>query len=149
MSAPIGNKNALGNEGGRPPMFSTPEEMDERVDEYFETGRETKRFYTDKGIPYDVPVFTITGLALFLGFSSRQSLCDYAEKIEFVDTIKRAKTRIEMKYEENLSFPGCTGSIFALKNMDWHDKTEMDHTSKGNEISIAPIQWVNGSNTDK
>ena len=149
MGAAKGNKNAIGNKGGQPPYYNNPDDLQAKIDEYFETGRETKRFYTEKGTPYDVPVFTITGLALFLGFSSRQSLLDYEGKIEYFDIIKKAKTKVEMKYEENLSFPGCTGSIFALKNMNWRDKTDIDHTTNGKDISIAPITWVNGDNPDK
>jgi hypothetical protein len=32
-----------------------------------------------------------------------------------------------MNYEENLMDKACTGSIFALKNMGWSDKSEIDH----------------------
>lgn len=149
MPAPFGNKNALGNDGGRPPMYSSAEEMQKKVDEYFEFGANKKTFYTKEGDEYQVPVYTVTGLAYYLGFSTRQSLLDYAEKVEFVDVIKRAKLRIEMAYEEGLQFPNCTGHIFALKNMGWNDKQEVDHTSKGEKISITPIEWVKSGNKDQ
>lgn len=139
MGAPKGNKNAIGNNGGSPPYFTDPNEMQKKVDDYFEFGANKKSFYTKDGEEYKVTVYTVTGLALYLGFSTRQSLLDYAEKVEFVDIIKKAKTRIEMAYEEGLQFPNCTGNIFALKNMGWADKQEFDHTSDGNPISINII----------
>lgn len=33
---------------------------------------------------------------------------------------------IEMSYEEKLNTKGVAGAIFALKNMGWKDKAEMD-----------------------
>ena len=75
-----------------------------------------------------IPIYTISGLAYFLGFNSRSSFYEYENKVEFTDIIKKARLRIEMNYEENLIDKACTGSIFALKNMGWSDKTEIDHT---------------------
>ena len=62
-----------------------------------------------------VPCPTMTGLALFLGFCSRQSMYDYEEKSQFSYTIKRARTFIECEYEKMLHNGQCTGAIFALK----------------------------------
>lgn len=111
MGAPKGNKNALGNEGGRPPMFGTPEELQNKISEYF--AREGKK--------------SICGLAYYLGFESRQSFYDYEKKVEFTYNIKRARLKIEQIYEENLQGNNATGSIFALKNMDWQDKSTVDN----------------------
>ena len=41
---------------------------------------------------------------------------------EFLDTIKRAKLRIEAYYEEYLVENHAAGAIFALKNFGWSDK---------------------------
>lgn len=126
MPAPKGNKNALGNEGGRPALFSSPEELQAKVDAYFNGGANKKEYPTLAG-SVEIPIYTISGLAYFLGFTSRQSFYDYENRVEFSDTIKKARLRIEMNYEENLIDKACTGSIFALKNMGWSDKTEIDH----------------------
>lgn len=100
--------------GGRPRKYNTAEELQEAIDAYFE---ETK----------DV---TITGLALFLGFESRQSLYDYAEQEQFSYIIKRAKFKVEHAYELRLiNSSSPTGAIFALKNMGWKDKTEREITT--------------------
>jgi hypothetical protein len=111
MAAPIGNKYAIGNEGGRPAHYETPEDLRIRCIAFFDN-------CTDHNIKA-----TITGLALYLGFSSRSSLDDYEKRNdEFSYIIKRAKLAVENSYE----LSGQTFDIFALKNMGWKDKTEMD-----------------------
>ena len=108
-------------------MFATPESLQLKIDGYFNGGAHKKTYVGLTG-PFEVPIFTICGLAYYLGFASRQSLSDYEDKIEFTDIIKRARLRIEMNYEESLQDKSPAGSIFALKNMGWHDKTEVDAT---------------------
>lgn len=97
---------------GRPALYQTPEELQHKVDEYLET--------------FDLSQRTVTGLALFLGFESRQSLYDYEQDSQFSYIIKKAKLNIEHAYEMRLNNGNCTGAIFALKNMGWKDKTEQD-----------------------
>lgn len=107
------------NKGGHPPIFETPEEMQGKIDEYFNLfQKQESTIYGSKP--------TRTGLALFLGFSSRQSLYDYKNKKEFSYTIKKALLALEMIYELMLSGKNATGAIFALKNIGWSDKQEID-----------------------
>lgn len=127
MPAPIGNKNALGNEGGRPPLYDDPDTMQQAINEYFDDCPDKRDIVVGLGT-IEMPVYTICGLAYHLGFESRQSFYDYEKIVKFTYIIKRARLRIESKYEQNLQFNNATGSIFALKNMDWSDKTEIDHT---------------------
>lgn len=138
MGAPLGNKFAIGNNGGRPPIYATPEELQAEVDGYFkyiegeqgertvinENGIEVKETYW---VRYPEPR-TVTGLTLYLGFSDRCSLDDYEKKDEFSHIIKRARKMVEYGYELNLHADKPTGSIFALKNMGWKDKTETEHS---------------------
>lgn len=126
MAAPKGNKNALGNDGGRPALFNSPQELQSMVDAYFNGGANLREYPTAVGI-VKIHVYTISGLTYFLGFNSRSTFYEYENKVEFSDIIKKARLRIEMNYEENLIDKACTGSIFALKNMGWSDKTEIDH----------------------
>jgi hypothetical protein len=126
MAAPKGNKNAVGNEGGRPPFYDDPDELQRKINEYFDDCPDHKDMIVGEG-RIEIRVFTICGLAYHLGFESRQSFYEYEKKIEFSYILKRARLRIEMKYEQNLQFNNATGSIFALKNMDWSDKSEIDH----------------------
>lgn len=127
--APKGNKNAVGNEGGRPALFNSPGELQKAIDDYFNGGANKRLIIVGLGT-MEIPCYTICGLAYYLGFVSRQSFYDYEKNIVFSDIIKKARLRIEMAYEERLADTGCTGAIFALKNMDWHDKTETQHSGE-------------------
>jgi hypothetical protein len=131
--APIGNKNAVGNNGGAPSLFKTPEELQAKIDEYFNGGANKKLYPTALGGIVEIPCYTLCGLAYFLGFEDRQSLYDYKERVEFSCVIKKARLRIEMMYEENLNEKSPAGSIFALKNMGWHDKQELTGAD-GNDL---------------
>lgn len=131
---------------GRPSLFNTNEELEEKVNEYFtylqgEFEMITKR--DDDGDPYEEKVWgrypenaTITGLALFLGFESRQSVYDYEKNGEFSYTIKRARLHVENMYEQALLSKNSTGAIFALKNFGWTDKQEIVNTNYNHDEDI-------------
>ncbi|MFC0235502.1 terminase small subunit [Fictibacillus phosphorivorans] len=103
---------------GRPLKFRTVEEMQEKINAYFEE--------CDK----NEDPYTITGLALALD-TSRETLLDYEDKDEFSDTVKKAKLKCE-NYAEKFLFKGknVVGSIFNLKNnyKRWVDKQEIVKT---------------------
>lgn len=123
---------------GRHPFFETPEELQAAIDKYFNGGLKIKDIIVGKGANKQVikvPVPTITGLCIFLGFESRQSFYAYEQKPEFCYTIKKARLFIEREYEEQLQIGNTIGAIFALKNMGWFDKQEIDHTTKGESIN--------------
>lgn len=135
------NKHA----GGRPPIFADPEALKAKVDDYFVWVQGEKEIIINqKGEPEEKwkrfpKHVTITGLALHLGFESRQSIYDYEEKGEFSYIIKNARLRVEENYEQNLHGNNCTGSIFALKNMGWKDKTETALTDPDGNALPPPI----------
>jgi len=106
----------LKNLGGRPRHYKTPEEFEAKIYEYQEHCEKANQ-----------PV-TWTGLALFMGFSSRQSIDEYANYDGFSDCVKKAKTFIEWHYEMRLCGDRPTGAIFALKNFGWKDKSELEQT---------------------
>jgi len=118
----------MANPIGRPRKYETPEAFDAKVDEY--------RWYCKEE---NEPV-TWTGLALFLGFSSRQSIDEYLNYEGFSDSVKRAKALVEWHYEMRLCGEKPTGAIFALKNMGWSDRQELAHTSP--DGSMTPITVV-------
>lgn len=136
MAAESGNQYAIGNNGGRPAIYNTPEELLSMCNQYFLWilgERAIKKEDDTEIIEWErIPEnATITGLALFLGFCDRQSLNDYEKKEEFSFIIRRAKARVEMEYEKALrSDKSPTGSIFVLKNMGWKDKTEQELTGR-------------------
>ena len=131
---------------GRPLKYKTAEEMQAGIDEYFELCQ-PKPMTDDEGfilkdksgnpvIELNPP--TITGLALHLGFESRQSLYEYEQRKEFTYTLRRARMKCENWLERN----GLSGNtpptmaIFALKNYGWSDKQEIEHSGKQEIIYI-------------
>jgi hypothetical protein len=113
-------------EVGRPPVFKTVEEFHHKVEEYFRfiQGEKSGRKWIRKPEPP-----TVTGLALFVGFESRQSFYDYEKDGQFSYTVKKARLRVENAYEKGLHAAFPAGSIFALKNFGWADKTEVTNNN--------------------
>lgn len=106
--------------GGRPRKYDSPEQMQVAIEEYF----------TCDGEP------TVTGLALALGFTSRNALYAYEGYTEeYFGILKIARLRVENRYEKSLARKGihAAGPIFALKNMGWKD------TQSVNIESLPPI----------
>ena len=127
------------NIGGRPPHFDSPEKMAEMIEAYFKEGANHRVYVVGKGKEQKevkVMLYTITGLAYYLGFESRQSFYDYEKRQGFSYIIKKARLRVEQNYEELLQMGVGAGAIFALKNMDWKDKQDMDVTSEGKQITF-------------
>lgn len=89
---------------------------------------------------------TSTGLALAVGFSNRSSLLKYKKDKDYTYIIERAMTWIEHGYEQQLA-DGRDGSgiIFALKNFNWSDKQELDHTSSDSSMRPSVVQLVSPS----
>ena len=123
---------------GATPRYKNPEEIEALIDAYFKecdgvpyTDENGQPLTTEKGaIIYKTPPKppTVTGLALALGFTTRQALLNYQGKENFVDTISRAKTVIE-EYAERRLFDrdGCNGAKFSLANnfKGWSEKQEI------------------------
>lgn len=99
---------------GRPRIIESPAEMERLVEEYVTTCHEEEE------------PLTLTGMILHLGLSSRQSLDQYGERPEFTESVKKAKLVIENQYERKLDRDKPAGAIFALKNMGWSDRREVE-----------------------
>lgn len=123
---------------GRPPKYKTKEELQQKIDAYFEgckgeilKGADGKPMVDKYGVPIVVGArpLTITGLALSLGFTSRQALLNYQGKPEFVDTVTRAKAIVEQYAEERLyDKDGANGAKFSLANNfdGWKEKQQIE-----------------------
>lgn len=128
---------------GRPANYETPEELQKKIDEYFDGGYRTIRRVIN-GVGVEVPDITITDLVIYLGFADRTSFYDYEKKEEFAYTIKRARSFIEREYESLLKV-NSTGAIFALKNFGWTDKTETEVYGKnGGAIGLSLVKDLLG-----
>lgn len=137
------------NKVGRPATYKTVEEMQARIDAYFNScyGEyvidDEGNLMTDKnGHPVMTKPrpLTITGLALALGFTGRQALLNYEDKEEFVDTIKKAKSRIEQYAEERLfDKDGVNGAKFNLSNnfKGWSEKQQID-----SNVNLSPVVFT-------
>lgn len=125
---------------GRPLKFKSPEELETKIQEYFKWAIENKKH------------ITITGLAWYLD-TNRLTLLHYENsmdnewlnklddkvKLEYVNTIKRAKGKIEMECEEGLYHKeSVVGTIFALKNnYGWVDKQEIVQTNREIKVELT------------
>lgn len=134
----------------RKPFYKTPEEMQKAIDNYFLLCQ-GKPFLDENGdvlrdkygeiILQDAKPPTVTGLALALGFTSRQALLNYQAKRAFVDTVTRAKSRVEEYTEERLfDREGQRGAEFSLThNFKWIDKKDEEETKSGGVVLLAPV----------
>jgi hypothetical protein len=127
---------------GRPRKYDNPQELEDAVYKYFE------QFEGDGESLRKSP--TVAGLALYLGFESRQSIYDYAENGNFSYIIKKALLQFEDFHESALNNNNVTGHVFWLKNHGWKDKSEVDNTLN---IKSAFVEFGDGNgegdDTDK
>jgi len=122
--------------GGRPLKFQSVEELEVKIQAYFDEVA-SKAIVLEDGKVIQEPL-TITGLALALD-TTRQTLMEYQERDEFIDTIKRAKTVVENFAEKRLFGNNSTGAIFALKNFGWKDKSESEITGKDGAPLVSDV----------
>lgn len=134
---------------GRPALFNTVEELEAKIQEYFDSLNGEFHYEADpEDESNDIKVYdrdpeppSITGLCLFLGFESRQSFHDYGNNPEFSYTIKRARLMIEHKYELSGQYAKNPAfQVFALKNLGWSDRQEIDMKSNIH-LSDEPITF--------
>ena len=111
-----------------PKKMLSPDQVEELSAEYFTTCKSSQE------------PLTITGLALALGFSTRQSVYDYMKDPDYQQAMGRAYLRIEHSYELQLAGGrGDGGVVFALKNFGWSDKQEIEHSEK--VVDTGEHEW--------
>ena len=126
-------------ERGRPRKYDTAEELEMAVFNYFKQFDEVENIEDLRKKP------TVAGLALHLGFASRQSIYDYSESGDFSYVIKKALLALEDYHESALSGNNVTGHVFWLKNHGWADKRELD----GNiDVTQLVIEAIDDETTD-
>lgn len=105
-------------EVGRPPKFSSVEQLESLIESYFEDCKQRNE-----------PPF-ITEMCVWLD-TSRKVLLEYENKPEFSNTIKRAKQRCEAAIEKGMltNKMNATGAIFNLKNnYGWEERIKQDNS---------------------
>lgn len=140
--------------GGRPPLYTTVEELKKIVDEYFEWCDNASKKVVDKdGTEYQIShpaPYTMSGLARRLGMS-RETLVQYGKKDGFSDTIKEARAKVEEDVETRMNDKErfTAGLIFNAKNnFGWKDRTETDLTTGGKPIPILSDVHQDNSNRE-
>lgn len=106
----------MAHAGGRPLKFKSVEELQNKIDAYFE-------YCDSNNKPY-----TVSGLALALD-TDRITLIRYEERDEFSNTIKRAKQKVENQFEERAICGeyNPTMAIFLMKNnFKYEDKVQQE-----------------------
>ena len=124
MAAPKGNQFwKLAKNPGSKPLFKSVDEFIQLANEYFKKN--------------DGGKISWIGLCLAVGASSRQTLESYKKGDhgkEFIDPIKNALLVVENYYEEKLD---GAKAIFVLKNFNWKDSQQIEHSVDKETISHA------------
>ncbi len=156
------------NKGGKPLLFDTPEKLEKALNDYFDSITITELEYRtvkvgedDEGKPiyeqepilnnkgtqvtrtryYENP--SILAMCRYIG-TTRETIREYEMRDGYVDTIKKAKARVE-EYLENELYrkEQVTGIIFNLKNnFGWKDKQEIEtsgETTVNNRVDLTAI----------
>lgn len=133
---------------GRKLRFPTPESMQEAIDAYFKdcageplTDADGQLVFNKYGEPVFINVkpLTVTGLALALGFTTRQSLLDYQGRGKYKEIVEAAKLKIENYAEMRLyDKDGWNGAKFNLQNnfRHWDAEKAAQDDKKGPAINI-------------
>ena len=118
-------------------MTISAEELKLQVDDYFRRVEASGGFQIGQ-VVYTDRKPTLTGLALFLGFSSTSVFKKYKENPKYSDVIEYALLRVENRYEQLLQ-DGVTTAKIGLKRLgDWEDETSVTHKVTINDV-IANI----------
>lgn len=139
-------------QAGKRAKYGTPEEMQKKIDEYFSKYENPLPLIDAKGnvlldktgkpiYKEDIP--TSSGLAYHLGFNSRCSLHDYAEKPTFTEVMKRAKLRLQTYWEPYLNSKNSNGVryLFANLNDGWKEPEEARAIADKSPV-IAQIVFI-------
>lgn len=149
LPAPKGGRNELGQflpqnlfalgckTSGKPPIIKTTKELITKLSEYIEYEDKKKRpdSYSKEG----KGIYTIEGAALFLGFQSRQSLHDYANRNpEYAYVIDRFKLFLTHWNVQKLYWAGTfPGAKFWLMNHGGY-KEEVTQNQNHTVTTVEP-----------
>lgn len=131
---------------GRPPFYSTPEELQAAIEAYFKKCDDhVSKVLTKTGAIVDFPTpirYNMAALNYELGYSSSGALADLAnDKPEYSETIARARLKIESCRVNDLVDPdthNANGIKFDLtNNFGWKESSELNiGGQKGNPLNV-------------
>lgn len=123
---------------GKNRKYQTPQELADKIEEYFVSLEPTWDEENEKWIPPSKNP-TLNGLATYLEFYDKSALDTYGNDPAFSPLLKRAKMLIEDGYEQRLFGNSPTGAIFALKNFGWIDKTQHEEVGNTNKPDYSSL----------
>ncbi|RFZ85690.1 hypothetical protein DYU05_08865 [Mucilaginibacter terrenus] len=133
--------------------FYTVKQCAERIDEYFryiqgqyhiekpETTTDNKKAQPAEIIVWDrkpEPAL-LTGLALYMGFTSKEEFEKYEVKGRYKKLLRRARLRVELEYEKRVLQQAPTGAIFVLKTLGWTDKSALKQSQATKKLRIEIV----------
>lgn len=127
------------NKGGRPFKFTDPDKLDAQIEDFFKWCNENKRIPTVTGLAVHLDTDRLTLLHYENSLDNpAYDKLDYDVKVRLINSIKRAKQRVESEYEQALfNKNSAVGAIFTLKNnYKWVDKQEVEQTNKTIEVTL-------------
>lgn len=139
MAAPKGNLFAIGNTGGRPPLYKSSDEFAKKLAEYLEYEDEVKGVDAKTG--QGKGIYTLEGAALFLGFATRDSMYDYEKKEEFSYIVSRFKLFITDWNVKKLYWGGTfMAAQFWLKNWGGYTDEVTQHQKVTGKREVIVIK---------
>lgn len=123
---------------GRPRKYTDANLFDKKVNQYF-IDCDANLDKSGNG-----EVYSVTGLALYLGLDSRHRIPELAEKEDFTASIKKALVRIEKQCAESLvkGKGWGPGWMFVLKNnFGWKDVLDVHHgDAEGGMLEMSSLE---------
>lgn len=132
----------------------TPETLENKINEYFDTitPEIVKVINQGKVIDKKVKLYTLPGLCRFIGFESRQSYWEWMRKVNspYCLPLKKGYLRLQEFLEKQAFLSGNpAGPIFILKNMDYSDNQTLNSVSSDGSMSPRPIIVSHSKELDK
>jgi len=127
--------------GGRPPKYETPKDLANEIAEYLKYEDKLKR--PDQYSKAGKGVYTLSGCALYLGFSSRDALQEYEKKDPLFSDIVGAFRLFMSHWNEQKMYWGGTfpAAQFWLKNFGGYtDEVTQNQIQTINEVNINEKQ---------
>ena len=135
--------------GGRvATLYPTADSMRRKIDEYFEFCLRPgyDKYGNEKIIEFKVP--TYSGLARYLGFTSRRQMLDYAAQRDeaYGDAVKDGLLRLEDYLEGKLVYSKAPAGIaLSLKNnAGWEEKSTRQLTADANNQPLV-FGWASNA----
>lgn len=140
---------------GKKAKYGSPQEMQKKIDEYFSKYENREPLTDSKGkvlldkdgqVVYKGGMPTSSGLALHLGFFSRNALFEYSQKPTFRDVITLARLKLQSFWEPLLATKYYQGAKYFCSNMNdgWQEPEALAKQQLQQAPVIAQVVFITG-----